>query len=169
MRDRSYSIPCLAVDKIETLRDGAAAQYGSDAIAGVINIRIKKNTGKTSIQLHTGQYYKGDGTKFSLGLNRGFVLNNSGFVNLSFSHRYQAPTYRGGEYRGTVYYDTTDATAQQKEILLALDAQKVADSGFNRKTVVDHAGSTKLIRDGFSSNGGYRLRHHPEINLALLL
>jgi len=159
------SIPFPAVDKIEILRDGAAAQYGSDAIAGVINIRIKKNTGKTSIQLHTGQYYKGDGTKFSLGLNRGFVLNKSGFVNLSFSHRYQAPTYRGGEYRGTVYYDTTGATAQQKEILLALDAQKVADSGFNRKTVVDNAGSTKLISDGFLLNGGYSLRNHKEIFL----
>src|SRR5664279_1529193 len=53
------SIPFSAIEKVEILRDGASAQYGSDAVAGVINIRLKESTGKTSIQLHTGQFYSG--------------------------------------------------------------------------------------------------------------
>ena len=64
------SIPFSAIDKVEILRDGASAQYGSDAIAGVINIRLKESTGKTSIQLHAGQFYAGDGLKVSFGLNQ---------------------------------------------------------------------------------------------------
>ena len=57
------SIPFSAIDKVEILRDGASAQYGSDAIAGVINIQLKESTGKTSIQVHAGQFYAGDGLK----------------------------------------------------------------------------------------------------------
>ncbi len=54
------SIPFSAVEKVEILRDGASAQYGSDAVAGVINIRLKESTGKTSVNLHLGQHYEGD-------------------------------------------------------------------------------------------------------------
>jgi iron complex outermembrane receptor protein len=97
------SIPFSAIEKVEILRDGASAQYGSDAIAGVINIRLKETTGKTSIRLHTGQYYAGDGEKFSFGVNRGFSIRKKGFVNFSADYRYQLPAYRGGVYQGTVY------------------------------------------------------------------
>ena len=55
------TIPFSAIEKVEILRDGASAQYGSDAIAGVIDIRLKESTGKTSVNLHLGQQYKGDG------------------------------------------------------------------------------------------------------------
>ncbi|HEX6849066.1 MAG TPA: TonB-dependent receptor plug domain-containing protein, partial [Chitinophagaceae bacterium] len=54
------SIPFPAIEKIEVLRDGAAAQYGSDAIAGVINIKLKEVTA-TSFHSQVGQFYKGDG------------------------------------------------------------------------------------------------------------
>ena len=60
------SIPFSAIEKIEILRDGASAQYGSDAIAGVMNIQLKKSIGKTSINFHLGQQYKGDGEKIKL-------------------------------------------------------------------------------------------------------
>ena len=99
------SIPFSAIEKIEILRDGASAQYGSDAIAGVINIRLKESTGKTSIQLHAGQFYAGDGLKVSIGLNSGVRINKKGFLNYSADFRHQAPTSRGGEYKGTVYKD----------------------------------------------------------------
>ncbi len=97
------TIPFSAIEKVEILRDGASAQYGSDAIAGVINIQLKKATGKTSIHLHTGQFYQADGEKFLLELNRGVSLNKKGFLNLSANYQSQAPTMRGGEYSGTVY------------------------------------------------------------------
>src|SRR3954464_14447882 len=72
------SIPFSAIEKIEVLRDGASAQYGSDAIAGVIDIQLKKSTGKTSIQLHFGQHYKGDGENITFGINRGIALHSKG-------------------------------------------------------------------------------------------
>ena len=75
------SIPFAAIDKVEILRDGASAQYGSDAIAGVINIRLKESTGKTSIQAHLGQFYMGDGLKATLRFNNGVTLNKKGFLN----------------------------------------------------------------------------------------
>ena len=97
------SIPFSAIEKVEILRDGASAQYGSDAIAGVINIRLKESTGRTSIQSHIGQYYAGDGEKFSIGINRGFLLNKKGVMNFSADFRYQGPTTRAGEYQLAVY------------------------------------------------------------------
>ncbi len=69
------SIPFSAIEKIEILRDGASAQYGSDAIAGVMNIALKKTTGKTSINLQLGQQYKGDGESIVFGINHGISLN----------------------------------------------------------------------------------------------
>src|SRR4030095_7791694 len=69
------SIPFPAIEKIEVLRDGAAAQYGSDAIAGVINIKLKKKEG-TSFHSQLGQFYKGDGEKIIAGLYHGISLKN---------------------------------------------------------------------------------------------
>ena len=79
------TIPFPAIEKVEILRDGASAQYGSDAIAGVINTRLKESTGKTSLSLHLGQHYKGDGEKFKLGIYRGFDLNKKKRVPKFFS------------------------------------------------------------------------------------
>ena len=97
------SIPFSAIEKIEILRDGASAQYGSDAIAGVMNIELKKSTGKTFINLHLGQQYKGDGETIAFGINRGISLNKkslpagSRLFNFSGDFRYRKPTHRGGE------------------------------------------------------------------------
>ncbi len=156
------SIPFPAIEKIEILRDGAAAQYGSDAIAGVINIHLKKATGITFIQSQIGQYYVGDGEKLLLGVNHGFPLNKKGFLSVSAYYRYQEPTFRGGEYLGTVYYDTTKKSAHEKDSLLILDNQKVFDRGFNRRAAIDNAGNTKLTSAGFVANGGYPINDHME-------
>jgi iron complex outermembrane receptor protein len=77
------SIPLSAIQKIEILRDGSSAQYGSDAIAGVMNIILKKTTGITSMNLHTGQHYKGDGETVQFGINRGTPINKKGYLNFS--------------------------------------------------------------------------------------
>jgi iron complex outermembrane receptor protein len=157
------SIPFPAIEKIEILRDGAAAQYGSDAIGGVINIILKKTIGKTSVQTHIGQFYQGDGEKFLLGINHGFSLNKKGYLNLSASYRSQASTFRGDKYLGTVYYDTTKKTIREKDSLLTLDNQKVLDRGFNRQAAIDNAGNTKLTNTGFVANGGYPINERTEI------
>ena len=76
------TIPASALKSVEVLRDGAAAQYGSDAIAGVINFILKDDTEGFSVTAQTGQYYEGDGQEYVLGANAGFALGDSGFINI---------------------------------------------------------------------------------------
>nr|WP_310523097.1 TonB-dependent receptor [Polymorphobacter sp.] len=75
-------IPSVALGRIEVLRDGAAAQYGSDAIAGVINLGLRTNDSGYEINGRYGQTYKSDGKDYQLSGNAGFKLGE-GFVNLS--------------------------------------------------------------------------------------
>jgi iron complex outermembrane receptor protein len=89
------AIPAIAVDRIEVLRDGAAAQYGSDAIAGVINFQLKRaREGVTAIARY-GQFYEGDGEDYNLQLNVGLRLGEEGFFNVSGELSSSAKTSRG--------------------------------------------------------------------------
>lgn len=165
------SIPFPAIEKIEILRDGAAAQYGSDAIAGVINIKLEKTAGKTLFQLHGGQFYENDGDKFLFGVNHGFSLNKKslpagrqGYLNLSASYRSQASTFRGGTYEGLVYLNyPSNATQDDRTRIKAQDDLLVNTRGFNRKAAIDNAGNTKLTSPGFVINGGYPVKNHTEL------
>jgi iron complex outermembrane receptor protein len=76
------TIPALAVERIDVLRDGAAAQYGSDAIAGVINIGLKRSKGLDVIA-SSGEYTEGDGRSSQLAANYGFDVGERGFLNLT--------------------------------------------------------------------------------------
>ncbi len=80
-------IPPDAVQRIEILQEGAAAQYGSDAIAGVINIILKSNDSGGTATGSVGQYYDGEGIQYSASTNFGLPLGDSGFINLSMFHR----------------------------------------------------------------------------------
>jgi iron complex outermembrane receptor protein len=75
------AIPTDAIERVEILRDGASAQYGSDAIAGVMNIILKKNTNGGSTTLRTGITSKGDGKMVGVSLNNGTKVGEKGFVN----------------------------------------------------------------------------------------
>ena len=106
--------PMSAVDRIEILRDGASAQYGSDAIAGVMNIVLRKNTGEWNISTGLAGYYDKkyntyqfknnhdyltdapiDGMTKSLSANRGFDLGKKGgFINVSLDLLDQGKTFR---------------------------------------------------------------------------
>lgn len=88
-------IPTSAVDHIEVLRDGAAAQYGSDAIAGVINIILKKKSSGGSAAFTAGQNMdRSDGEIFRAEANAGFKLGRRGFLNLSVSAKKQLMSNR---------------------------------------------------------------------------
>jgi iron complex outermembrane receptor protein len=89
-------VPVNSIGQIEVLQDGAAAQYGSDAIAGVINVILKKNASGGMFTLTGGQFYEGDGETFSAALNTGFKLGDRGFVNLTGEYKYHNYTQRGG-------------------------------------------------------------------------
>ena len=158
------SIPFSAIEKIEILRDGASAQYGSDAIAGVMNIALKKATGKTSIDLHLGQQYKGDGETVVFGINRGFSLNKKGFLNLSGDYHHRGPTYRGGIFNGTVYNNyPSNATHADSVRIKIQDDDSIRQRGFNRKTPVSNDGSIELSSYGFLINGGYPINSKTEM------
>jgi len=81
-------IPNSAIERIEVLRDGAAAQYGSDAIAGVINVILKDAPEGGSFNASARENMdRGDGEIVSMGLNQGFKLSDKGFINFSLDYR----------------------------------------------------------------------------------
>ena len=82
------AIPLSSIDHIEILRDGAAAQYGSDAIAGVINIVLKSEP-RADATFQTGQTYRGDGDYYQVGGSKGIGSASGSFVNVAgeFHHR----------------------------------------------------------------------------------
>ena len=75
-------IPSIALEQVEVLRDGAAAQYGSDAIAGVINFQMRDNDSGGEVRLQYGQHYEGEESVLGA-FNLGFRLPSNGFLNLS--------------------------------------------------------------------------------------
>lgn len=75
------AIPADAIKRIEVLRDGASAQYGSDAISGVINIILKDNAEGGALTVRAGQTYKNDGKNGAISLNNGMSLDGKGFIN----------------------------------------------------------------------------------------
>lgn len=95
------SIPAAAIERVEVLRDGAAAQYGSDAIAGVINVILKERT-DGEINASGGITSAGDGLTYGLDINKGFKLGKSGFLNLTGEFTHQDITDRAGEFADEV-------------------------------------------------------------------
>ena len=92
-------IPMAAVDHIEVLRDGAAAIYGSDAIAGVVNIILKSNTSGGMVSVEAGSSFEGDGERTKYAANLGLPLGDSGFLNLSFNYTNQEEATRVRPYQ----------------------------------------------------------------------
>ena len=78
-------IPAIALKRVEVLRDGAASQYGSDAIAGVINFVMKDDSKGGLLDLQYGQFYKGESST-KLGFNKGIQLGEDGFANFSIEY-----------------------------------------------------------------------------------
>ena len=86
--------PSLALEQVEVLRDGAAAQYGSDAIAGVINFGLKKLREGGSAEIFTGKYYEGDGLTTQYSAQIGLPLTERGFATLTAEWRKADATSR---------------------------------------------------------------------------
>ncbi|NNK76155.1 MAG: TonB-dependent receptor, partial [Maribacter sp.] len=116
------------------LRDGAAAQYGSDAIAGVINIVMKKSTNELNVDLTTGANFTSesgpgksvDGEKINLGLNYGLPIGeDGGFINFTGNFNYRGFTNRMQEWEGGIFnrYNAIErvASADNYDISLLLD------------------------------------------------
>ena len=96
------AIPAAAIERIEILRDGAAAQYGSDAIAGVINIVLKETVNQLTANVNAGMYkakYRFDdknfdGQNYNVNLNYGLKVAKTGFINVTADYNFRDHTNR---------------------------------------------------------------------------
>jgi iron complex outermembrane receptor protein len=88
------TIPAAAIERIEILRDGASAQYGSDAIAGVINIVLKSNADEFTGNVNTGITREGDGEQYQVSGNYGFRITDRGFANMTLDYLKREKTNR---------------------------------------------------------------------------
>ena len=88
-------IPSIAIKKLEVLRDGASAQYGSDAIAAVFNFSLRDNRQGLEIRSRYGQFYAGDGETMQIAGNLGLPLGDRGFINISAEYTDNKQTSRG--------------------------------------------------------------------------
>jgi iron complex outermembrane receptor protein len=150
-------IPVAAIDHVEVLQDGAAAQYGSDAIGGVINI-ILKNANEGGVASATGgQYYQNDGDTGSWSVNNGFALGDRGFVNVTVEQDYHAFSQRGGP--DARYYT---ANGQLLPTVSALDAAGLPGA-LDSPNVNHQFGDPRynliksFVNAGFNLNGGMQL------------
>jgi iron complex outermembrane receptor protein len=86
--------PTIALKQVSVLRDGAAAQYGSDAIAGVMDFALKDASEGGTFEVKVGQFYEGDGGNYQFAGNIGLPLTDTGFLNLSAEYGQSDPTDR---------------------------------------------------------------------------
>ncbi len=91
------AIPPDAIKRVEILRDGASAQYGSDAIAGVMNVILKDKVEYNSLTLNGGITSEGDGGTYGLSYNGGSAFSNKGFINYTVDFSQQDNAVRSGK------------------------------------------------------------------------
>ncbi|SDQ05041.1 TonB-dependent receptor [Flagellimonas zhangzhouensis] len=147
------TIPSNSISRIEILRDGAAAQYGSDAIAGVINIVLKRNVNELQVDINSGANVtsesspqkKIDGEKVSLGLNYGLPIgDDGGFINFTGNFNFRGWTNRMQEWEGSIFnaYNSVErvAASDNYDISLLLD-DDLAD-------IFEYAGDAGILLNG---------------------
>ncbi len=91
------AIPSIALKKVEVLRDGAAAQYGSDAIAGILNFVLNDDSEGARLEIRNGEYSEGDGDTWRIAANLGMPFTENGYANLSMEIQEQDPTARSAQ------------------------------------------------------------------------
>lgn len=164
------TIPVAAIERIEVLRDGASAQYGSDAIAGVINIVLKKNTDILNANLTSGILQAGDGTTTDAGINYGFQLLEKGFINVSAQYTDRGATNRMKSFTGPIFFTTGSEDAYLNEQVAALGGRtrKQADDDTLRALGVDRSlfnmqiGNSAIRSGGAFFNLSYPLSNNAE-------
>lgn len=159
------AIPANAIERIEILRDGAAAQYGSDAIAGIINIVLKRQTGVLNANvlygLHATTFEKNyalwkaeqvsdpnvsvtDGHNAQIGLNYGIKVGSKGFLNLTGEYTFRGQTDRAGTYTGQIY--PRNAANQ------IVDDSILAAKGLTREFFDMRIGNSRIHSGGLMAN-----------------
>ena len=91
------ALPSIALKKVEVLRDGAAAQYGSDAIAGILNFVLNDSSEGTRLEIRQGEYSEGDGETWRIAANVGMPFTDDGYANFSMELQETDPTARSSQ------------------------------------------------------------------------
>ena len=146
------SFPAAAIERIEVLRDGASAQYGSDAVAGVINIILKERVNQTEVNLETGVTYEGDGFNYAADINHGFKVGENGFLNLTGDIFHTERTNRAGTPGGDGLFG----------VLYAVGAIPLGAAGPQEATPGVLA-TAEQIRDGDTD----WQREHPDLGMTI--
>lgn len=154
------TIPAAAIERIEILRDGAAAQYGSDAIAGVINIVLKSSVNQGTANVAASEFITGygsslkaadgskimngrtDGLTLNANVNYGFALKNNGFFNVTFDYLNKARTLRPN-------FKTPDDSDPRR---------KAGDAALQNYSLFFNAGFPIKGNTSFYAFGGYGYR-----------
>lgn len=114
------TLPANALDQVEVLRDGAAAQYGSDAIAGVMNFNLKSDNHGGNVLINNGIHSSGYGFNTTVSVNKGLKLGSKGFLNLTGEADYRGRTTTAGYDRDLASWPVYSSTrAQEDSFLLA--------------------------------------------------
>ncbi|BFM12364.1 TonB-dependent receptor [Simiduia litorea] len=132
------AFPSAAIKRVEVLRDGASAQYGSDAIAGVVNLVLDDASEGFSLSGQYGEYSEGDGARTALSANAGFALGEQGFVNVT------------GEYSASEITSRGTARPDAAAIAEIVGADQVPYNGFGQRWGDPDIESVKLF-----VNAGY--------------
>ena len=140
------AIPTSAIERIEVLRDGAAAQYGSDAIAGVINIVLKNQVDALEVNSSVGITGEGDGGVVKTDINYGFGVGDRGYFNISGEFLNRDRTNRSDTYTGAIF--TSDGAGDEAE----LSARGLTRDNFSMKT-----GQSEAIVGAAFFNSSYPL------------
>lgn len=142
------AIPAFAIERLEVLRDGASAQYGSDAIAGVINVIMKKNTNAFTAAITAGAFNsKGandhhggwDGGKYQVDLNYGTKIGTNGFVNFTASLLSRDDTRRAGVASGDIFnaYNAIEQRALENGVNLSSLFGNISNTP-NTQQIIDY-------------------------------
>jgi iron complex outermembrane receptor protein len=149
-------IPVDAIDHIEVLTDGAAAQYGSDAIAGVINIILKKTNNGGNLGGTYGEYYDGGGITGQVQGNVGFEPVPGGFLNLTAEVRNHGHSFRGGLDGRTLNPALTAPDSNMKDVQGYPNVNLISgDAEYHSKIFAFNAGMEVLDGIQFYSFGSY--------------
>ena len=157
------TIPVASIKRIEVLRDGAAALYGSDAIAGVINVQLKDDSVGVTASSTVGQTVESDGELFQADASVGLGLGGRGFVNLSGQYSDRGFTNRSGvDTAPLIYlgdnngnYPANVNTPALREDLKRRDDALVAERGYDRRNL--RFGNSDQRNYGGFLNAGYTL------------
>ncbi|MDP9958965.1 TonB-dependent receptor plug domain-containing protein [Chryseobacterium lathyri] len=152
------TIPVIAIDRIEVLRDGAAAQYGSDAIAGVVNIILKKDIG-ASASASYGITGRNDGETYQAGINYGSSLGKKdSYVNLSLQLSHRGKTTRTQNHDLDIFGDNFAYEFANDPIAArALDDQIIKERGLTRDDFNFQIGDAQIRQAQLFFNSEYPL------------